>query len=546
MARKRKTVKPRQLYIPVVPDNASWIESDSYDRRAWAELGLTAPTIGELVESGERLVPDFGALLHDLFLGLFKYNLVWLKPDAVRRSAVLNRTILEKLIPSPGFEMLKTRTLLEEDKAVIAALVLGEQVLELVRSEKLINRREMLDLWDLKHQEENLAESAAALKNAVELSEQNQQEADATEKTPGDDAQKSGEQQNKDDLQRKIDELKEAAERATRVSEARLNQKARMFEDQLRHSDQSELKRMQLRSAQLAEEIDRVAQDSHDFSLEFGQGGRLSAGERLELGRRLARNRKLGELARLVGRFKQDARALRRKTLDRGVAEAYDIERGADLGRLIPSELLALHHPQLRADFQRRLLEGAVLQYRLRDDEQKGKGPMVVCIDVSSSMQGDKELWAKAVSLTLMDIARRQRRLFRAVLFSSGPESMKVIDLNRERRYQPELPKVIELAEYFPGGGTDFQAPIDAAIELIADKKLKRADIVVITDGECQVAPEWLAELKRRKDELQFSIFAVLVDVGSSDLSTLAQFSDRVSSVTKLTVEGSREIFLKI
>src|ERR1019366_5821133 len=221
---------------------------------------------------------DFGALLHDLFLGLLKYNLVWLKPDAVRRSAVLNRTILEKLIPSPGFEMLKTRTLLEEDKAVIAALVLGEQVLELVRSEKLINRREMLDLWDLKYQEENLAESAAALKNAVELSEQNQQEADATEKTPGDDAQKSGEQQNKDDLQRKIDELKEAAERATRVSEARLNQKARMFEDQLRHSDQSELKRMQLRSAHLAEEIDRVAQDSHDFSLEFGQGGRLSAG----------------------------------------------------------------------------------------------------------------------------------------------------------------------------------------------------------------------------------------------------------------------------
>ena len=545
MARKRKTVKPRQLYIPAVPDNASWLESDSYDRRAWAELGLTAPTIGALVESGERLVPDFGALLRDLFLGLFKYNLVWLKPEAVRRSAVLNRAILEQLMPSAGFEMLKSRTLLEEDKAVIAALVLGEQVLELVRSEKLINRREMLDLWDLKHQEENLAESAAALKNAAELAEENQRETEAKEgETAEADQEKTA--QEKQDLQKKINELQEAAQRAASVSEARLNQKARMFEDQLRHSDKTELKRMQLRSAQLAEEIDRVAQDSHDFSLEFGQGGRMSAGERLELGRRLARNRKLGELARLVGRFKQDARALRRKTLDRGVTEAYDVERGADLGRLIPSELLALHHPQLRVDFHRRLLEGAVLQYRLREDEQKGKGPMVVCIDVSSSMQGDKELWAKAVSLTLMDIARRQRRLFRAVLFSSGPESMKVIDLNRERRYQPELPKVIELAEYFPGGGTDFQAPIDAAIELIADKKLKRGDIVVITDGECQVAPEWLADLKERKEELQFSIFAVLVDVGSSDLSTLAQFSDRVTSVSKLTVEGSRDIFLKI
>ena len=54
------------------------------------------------------------------------------------------------------------------------------------------------------------------------------------------------------------------------------------------------------------------------------------------------------------------------------------------------------------------------------------------------------------------------------------------------------------------------------------------------------------AELRRRKDELQFSIFAVLVDVGSSELSTLAQMSDRVTSVKKLSAEGTREIFLKI
>ena len=156
----KKAAKPRRLYIPVVPAGASWIESDSYDRRAWSDIGLAAPAIGELVESGRRLVPHFGALLGDLFFGLFKYNLVWLKTDAVRRSAMLNHTILEQLIPSPGFEMLKARTLLEEDKAVIAALVLGEQALELVRSEKLVNRREMLDLWDLKHQEEDLGERA--------------------------------------------------------------------------------------------------------------------------------------------------------------------------------------------------------------------------------------------------------------------------------------------------------------------------------------------------------------------------------------------------
>src|SRR5215472_1594554 len=175
MPRTRKIIRAKRFHIPRVPDNAAWLESDSYDRRAWNELGLGAPAIRTLIDAGEVLVPYFGTLLEDLFFGLFKYNLVWLPAEAVRRSALLNRTILQQLIPTPGFEILKSRTLLEEDKAVIAALVLGEQVLEMVRAERLVNRREMLDLWDLKHQEEELEQSAAALKNAQELSDQHKQ-----------------------------------------------------------------------------------------------------------------------------------------------------------------------------------------------------------------------------------------------------------------------------------------------------------------------------------------------------------------------------------
>ena len=401
----------------------------------------------------------------------------------MRLAAALNRTILEQIVPSAPFQALRSRTALEEDKAAIAAIVMSEHALEMVKSEKLINRSEMLDLWDLARQEQDLEARAEAVKTVNEIQESKEGE------------NESGE--GKDQATKKeLAEMADAAERAAKVSEARLNQKSRQFETQLKGADQSALKRMQLKTGELAAEIDQAAEDSHDFSREFGQGGRVAAGARLELGRRLARNKKLGELARMVGRFKQDARALKRKTLERGVAEAYDIELGSELGRLIPAELLAMHHPVLKRDFHRRVLEGTVLQYRLRDDEQKGKGPMVVCIDVSSSMQGDKEMWSKAVALTLMDIARRQRRLFRAVMFSSGDVSLKVLDLNRERRYQPDLNKVVEMAEYFPGGGTDFETPIDAAVELLGEKKLKRGDIVIITDGESQVSPDWLARLE--------------------------------------------------
>jgi uncharacterized protein with von Willebrand factor type A (vWA) domain len=540
MARKAKSLKPRRLYIPQPPVAISWLESDSYDRRAWKEIRASAPSLATLANSGGELIPHFDALLQDLFFSLFKYNLIFQKPDTVRRSAILNRTILEQLIPSATFEALKSRTLLEEDKAAIAAIVLGEQVLEMVRSERLVNRREMLDLWDLAHQEDDLKDRAEALKNVQEMAD-----APPDANDPNDGDGEPGQDLTDKDLKDKIAKLAEAAENAAKVSEARVNQKARQVESDIANGDLTQLKKMQLRAAELANEIDQASEDSHAFSREFGQGGRMPAGERLELGRRLARNKKLGELARMVGRFKQDARAIRRNTLDRGVAEAYDIERGSDLGRMIPSELVAMHHPILRHDFHRRLLEGSILQYRLQDDEQKHKGPMVVCVDVSSSMEGQKELWSKAVSLTLMDIARRRRRLFRAVMFSSS-NVVKVLDLNRERRYQPDLNKVLELAEYFPGGGTDFEAPIDAAMALIEEKKLKRADIVIITDGECQVSPTWLAHLKERKRDLDFSIYAVLVDVGSSEMSTLAQFSDRVTSIKQLNAEGTRDIFLKV
>src|SRR6266852_6924815 len=100
MPRKTKTIKPRRLYIPVVPASASWFESDSYDRRTWNEIVADAPSLADLAETGERLVPHFGALVQDMFFALFKMNPAWRKPDDVRRAAALNRTILEQLVPS--------------------------------------------------------------------------------------------------------------------------------------------------------------------------------------------------------------------------------------------------------------------------------------------------------------------------------------------------------------------------------------------------------------------------------------------------------------
>jgi uncharacterized protein with von Willebrand factor type A (vWA) domain len=222
-----------------------------------------------------------------------------------------------------------------------------------------------------------------------------------------------------------------------------------------------------------------------------------------------------------------------------------EVERGDSIHRLLPHEMLTLHHPVLRKDFQRRYLDQELLQYSLRGIEEKGKGPVIVCLDGSSSMAGDKEIWSKAVTLTLLELARRQRRLFRSICFSSEETPLQILDMNPGDHYAVETKTVMDLAEYFPGGGTDFQQPLDAALDCLRHTRYKKGDVVFITDGECQVSAEWADAFRREKDKLGFSLFSILIDVGPSSLGTLKEFSDRITTIKQLTGDEAKEIFVK-
>src|SRR5205823_3837817 len=201
-------------------------------------------------------------------------------------------------------------------------------------------------------------------------------------------------------------------------------------------------------------------------------------------------------------------------------------------------ELLALHHPLRRRDFARRLVEGRLLSYSLRGADQRGRGPMIVCLDGSGSMAGDKEIWSKAVALTLLEIARRQRRLFRFICFSSAETPLFTLDLNPRERHEVQVDRALDVAEYFPGGGTDFEAPLSAALDCLAGARYRRGDVVLITDGECRVSPEWSERFRREKERLGFSLFSVLIDVGPNAVETLRELSDRVATVSQLADDG--------
>ncbi len=501
-----------------------WIEVDSFDRRTFLGFATESPSMRGLIDSGGKLLPHFDSFLLDLYAMLFKLNIVFHRHDEVLPSASFYRMLLEQLAGTPILEALRQRTALDERAAGLAALLLGERLLELLKSERILSRAEMLDFWGCARQEREIAARDEEIATANELAGK---EAGSLQRRLGDTA-------------RRIRRENEAARR--HLQRARFRIETPAAESVARHRA-----RVLAEASETTSAMDQAADNAAAWSLQLGGRQRRSAAGQIELGKRLAANPKLKRLASLVGRMRTDARGLHRSAFERKPSEVYETGPGAELERLLPQELMALRHPLLRRDFRRRLLERGLSAYQLRHTARAARGPMIVCIDGSSSMEGEKEIWAKAVSLTLLDIARRQRRAFRSICFAGPTQPLHVVDVPRTGSTGDEAStRMLELAEYFPGGGTDFHKPLDAALQALREKPFRKGDIVFITDGECPVDPTWQESFLAEKRRLAFSLLAVLINVGSSSAQSLRALSDRVTSVGELSRAASTAVFREL
>jgi uncharacterized protein with von Willebrand factor type A (vWA) domain len=519
--RRTKKAPAKRIFHPL-PKNTFWIESDAYDRRVWSHLREESPSLRELEENGSMFLPHFGSLLRDIFCMLFKYNVTLLKDAEVLPSALLNRKFLDGVRQGAQYDILREQTLLNEAHAGLSTLILGERLLALVREEKFLTRRDLRDLWDIHNQEDLLGQRIEEYDNAdtipeAELSEEGK---------------------------KALQGAKEKMAGEVQGAEALLRHKTAQLKEDLKQMEAQVSNRLQAETIKVAQQLEDAAEEAETWGNTIGTAQKSPPGQKLELGRRLAGNEKLKKLARMVGRMKFHALALRKKVFERASEEVLEVERGDSLHRLLPHELVTLYHPVLRKDFYRRFLDQELIQYSLRGIEEKGKGPMIVCLDGSSSMAGDKEIWSKAVTLTLLEIARKQRRLFRSICFSSAETPLQILDMNSRDRYEVDGRTIMDLAEYFPGGGTDFQRPLEAALECLRQSRFKKGDIIFITDGECQVEPEWAMRFRAEKEKLGFSLFSILIDVGSNSLGTLKEFSDRITTIKQLTGEEAKDIFV--
>ena len=201
---------------------------------------------------------------------------------------------------------------------------------------------------------------------------------------------------------------------------------------------------------------------------------------------RLDSSPRLRRICELAGRLERIAATKARSRVKPGVGEVHGIDLGTDISRLLPSELVALRHPRLRLHLLSRLLQRKAMVYGMQGKEPQAHGPVVVLLDESGSMRsGDKDIWSKAVCLALLSTATRQKRDWHLISFNGAIIRETAIPARRAT-----MAIIQDALDHRCRGGTDFDAPVLRADEIIrTSRSMKKADVVIITDGEDSLEP---------------------------------------------------------
>lgn len=258
-----------------------------------------------------------------------------------------------------------------------------------------------------------------------------------------------------------------------------------------------------------ADEAQQMHDTAHAWGVEPGELHRLPADQRLALAKKL-NDPRFKRIADLFGPMRNLMLSEQKRKTVMTPEEVYDVEIGNDIGRMLPQEALLLADEDTEMEFLRRFAEGKLMQYALRGVEKLNRGGIILCEDGSGSMSGERELWAKAVMLCLLHLARMQKREFHLIHFGS-PGQMRHMPFVKPEDFTME--RVIEAAELFFGGGTDFYTPMKKARDLLMDEFRRtgnvRADVVFVTDDECWVTDDWMEEYLASMHKMDATTWAI-------------------------------------
>lgn len=432
----------------------SVLNIDAFDRSMYQELRDASKTIQKTEEEGSKDYTAFPHLLGDTWAGLFK-NLPKISPICPK-GVEANQALMEHVLQNPEFLALREYTKLDELASALGASQLSGELNNIISKNK-----EARELQEKAQKQQQKAEQA---QNAAETLKETAQMAD--------DPQKKQDLLNQ--AKKELSKMKSAENKADKHSQ----QAFQAMQKQLSSKSGQDMLSQAIAQAGANTIEEKKEVDFLLTSMGYGTGPgekqKVPAKDRLALAEALKSNPKLKDISAALGRMQRIVNKKQKERTEDSVART-DVDLGNELSNILPSELALLKNSVTRKDFYKKFAQGELLQYSPLGKEKLGKGPIICCLDTSGSMIS-KDIQSKAFMLAILMIARKQKRAFACINYSSVGD-IKTWVFDKTQKIAPS--EIVEMAEFFWHGGTDFEYPLNKAVQIINDyEKFKKADVV--------------------------------------------------------------------
>lgn len=454
------------------------IKKDAYDVKLYNNIRNETPKITDVENTYREELPTIDLLLEDLWAGLYKAMPE--RAETVPPMLKLNEQLLNTAENLLDWKDLRDSTMLDEWASALGSVVVGEKVLQEIPEDAKNNLKDAVECGIMA---QKLFEEATFLEEGVNYAEN---------------AEK------KKELQKKAQELKQKAHELAQKAEEQTEDIITKIKKEIRDAVKKG-----------TEEAGRILQNTnailHGFGTGNGQPSAVESKKAFDIAMEMLKDPVFLKIAETAGRMITTAVERQKTKPNYQPQENAGIITGHDIQRLVATEYAYLANPILKHEFYRKFAESSLLQYELKGKEALKKGPIVVCVDTSGSMDGIKSLWSRGVALGLLTIARRQKRGFAAVMFGAKNE-IKTFEFAEPEK--ASIDDIIAMARFAFQGGTDFETPLATAMEIMKKSEYQQGDIIFITDGQASMSQSFIENFNRTKKEKEFRVIVVLMPEG--------------------------------
>lgn len=263
------------------------------------------------------------------------------------------------------------------------------------------------------------------------------------------------------------------------------------------------------------------------------------------LGRAKSSDKEVGPEERIMAKVSRVREELQWVEAPHARTHTDGIHKSDDIPRMLPMEGSLYSHPVFRKLWKAKLIERTLACYQIKGIDKRSifseewveeeqvvrkkleRGPIIVCLDTSGSMHGVPETVAKAITLEAMRLAHAEGRDCLLYAFS-GMGDVTEHDLDLSPAGIESLCAFLCMSFH---GGTDISGPIRVATRKLDGAKWKRADIIMVSDGEFDVPGETQQTLEEARKKHGLRVHGLLVSNGyhgSYGMSSMRSLCDPV------------------